>query len=89
MFARTLHPPRFSGAERWMPVRAAALRDMLFASVRRACCGLGGHQMMLHFEPGRLSLQCVACGAKTAGWRVAVRRTPPQSGAPRQAFTAS
>ena len=36
--------------------------------LRRTRCGLGGHSMMLEFEPGRLSLRCHDCGEQTAGW---------------------
>ena len=38
--------------------------------LRRAGCGLGGHMMLRHFEPGRLSLQCVRCGEQTPGWTI-------------------
>jgi hypothetical protein len=40
---------------------------------RRALCGLRGHEMLRHFEPGRLSLRCFMCGAETAGWTIDVR----------------
>jgi hypothetical protein len=43
---------------------AAAAADWL----RRTRCALGGHAMMLRFEPGRLSLRCQSCGAQTPGW---------------------
>ena len=41
--------------------------------LRRAKCGLGGHSMMLHFEPSRLSLQCQSCGHETPGWAIQAR----------------
>jgi hypothetical protein len=40
---------------------------------RQACCALRGHQLTLHFEPNRLSLQCLSCGMETPGWRIDVR----------------
>lgn len=43
------------------------------ACTRQALCGLRGHEMVLHFEPARLSLKCVACGAETPGWTIDVR----------------
>ena len=54
--------------------RAAA--DLLAAGswLRRARCGLGGHMMVWHFEPGRLSLQCVGCGEQTPGWTIGPHR---------------
>lgn len=38
--------------------------------LRRTRCGLGGHAMMLQFEPGRLSLRCQSCGEETPGWAI-------------------
>ena len=54
--------------------RAAA--DLIAAGgwLRRARCGLGGHMMVWHFEPGRLSLQCVGCGEQTPGWTIGAPR---------------
>jgi hypothetical protein len=51
--------------------------------LREAHCGLGGHAMILRFEPGRLSLQCMNCGHNTPGWTVrgGERREPsPRAG---------
>jgi len=36
----------------------------------RFWCGLHGHQIMLHFEPNKLSLECSLCGYATEGWEV-------------------
>ncbi|MBI4264808.1 MAG: hypothetical protein HY657_10560 [Acidobacteria bacterium] len=36
--------------------------------VRQFLCGLHGHDALLHFEQGRLSLQCTSCGYQTPGW---------------------
>ena len=49
-----------------------AVTDVAVAAdwLRRAQCGLGGHWMMLHFEPGRLSLRCQSCGHETPGWTI-------------------
>ena len=57
--------------------QSAVLRAMSFArgalrSTRRTMCALRGHDRFLHFEPNRLSLRCVACGAETPGWRIDV-----------------
>jgi hypothetical protein len=38
--------------------------------LRRFMCGLHGHDALLHFEQGRMSLQCVSCGYQTPGWDV-------------------
>lgn len=38
--------------------------------VRQFICGLHGHDALLHFEQGRMSLQCTSCGYETPGWDV-------------------
>jgi hypothetical protein len=38
-------------------------------------CGLSGHDLLLHVEPGRLSLRCISCPYETPGWAL---KTPPQ-----------
>ncbi len=45
--------------------------------VRQLMCGLHGHDALLHFGKGRLSLQCTSCGYETPGWdlKAAVART--------------
>ncbi len=42
----------------------------LINEVARIWCGVHGHQVMLHFEPNKLSLQCSLCGYATEGWDV-------------------
>jgi ribosomal protein L44E len=50
--------------------------DMASAARRlhRIRCGLGGHEMMLHFEPARIALECANCGEQTQGWRIQAPR---------------
>ena len=40
------------------------------ACVRRGWCRIRGHDLLLHFEPHRLSLRCVDCGWDSTGWMV-------------------
>lgn len=40
------------------------------AQVRQFICGLHGHDSLLHFEQGRMSLLCTSCGHETPGWDV-------------------
>ena len=42
----------------------------LIHHVARIWCGLNGHEIMLRFEPHKLSLQCSLCGYATEGWEV-------------------
>jgi hypothetical protein len=41
---------------------------MVTDRVRQFLCGLHGHDALLHFEHGRMSLQCTSCGYETPGW---------------------
>ena len=36
--------------------------------MRQFACGLHGHDALLHFETGRLSMRCTSCGYQTPGW---------------------
>jgi hypothetical protein len=46
--------------------------------LQEACCSLHGHDLLLHFEQGRVCLKCANCGRETAGWTIDRRlRTPP------------
>ena len=38
--------------------------------VRQFICGLHGHDTLLHFGEGRVSLLCSSCGYETPGWDV-------------------
>jgi len=38
--------------------------------LRQFMCGLHGHDGLLHFEPGRISLLCASCGHETPGWQI-------------------
>lgn len=58
--------------------------DRAVTHVQRFFCGLHGHDALLHFEQGRLSLVCASCGYETPGWDL--NAVPPcsQRGAPPQ-----
>jgi hypothetical protein len=38
--------------------------------VRQLICSLNGHDSLLHFEQGRMSLLCSSCGYESPGWDV-------------------
>jgi hypothetical protein len=49
----------------------------LVLQLRQFVCGMHGHDTLMHFEHGRISLLCASCGYETPGWDVkgaAVRR---------------
>ena len=38
--------------------------------LRQWLCGLHGHDTLLHFEHGRMSLLCSSCGYESPGWEL-------------------
>ena len=50
--------------------------------VRRAICGLFGHNTLLHFQQHRLSLRCASCGHETTGWTIAEDGSRARAAAP-------
>ena len=50
--------------------------------LRQFICGLHGHDSLLHFGDGRVSLLCSSCGHETPGWDV--KGTAMQRGARRE-----
>lgn len=42
--------------------------DRASRRARQFLCGLSGHDSLLHFQRGRMSLMCVLCGHETPGW---------------------
>ena len=51
--------------------------------MRQFICGLHGHDSLLHFGEGRVSLLCSSCGHETPGWDV--KGTPARREATRPA----
>ena len=49
----------------------------VITQLRRFICGLHGHDSLLHFGEGRVSLLCSSCGHETPGWDV--KGTPARS----------
>jgi hypothetical protein len=72
MLAASIHAARWDALGATAGSRAVALAWLAARRVREAICGLRRHDMVLHFEPDRLCLQCLACGARTQGWTLDV-----------------
>jgi hypothetical protein len=53
----------------------------VITQLRRFVCGLHGHDSLLHFGEGRVSLLCSSCGHETPGWDV--KGTPARNQAVR------
>ena len=52
-----------------LTIAATAMRH-----ARQFVCGLRGHDVLLHFEEHRMSLQCPSCGYESPGWDVHARQ---------------
>jgi len=52
---------------------------MVTDKVRQLLCSLHGHDALLHFEHGRMSLQCSSCGYETPGWDLRTGDKRPQA----------
>jgi len=73
VFARsTRQGVLFANDDRPMGARVAEVAQFLVSRAHEAFCGLRGHHMLLQFEPNRLSLRCLTCGAETPGWPLEV-----------------
>ena len=53
-----------------MSIGSAGLFTRLSAHVRQMICGMHGHDALLHFEHGRMSLLCSSCGYESPGWEL-------------------
>jgi hypothetical protein len=66
---------RLSNPARLTSPSARAIATSTWARLLRLlqstwCVTNGGHYKVLHTEPGRMALRCVACGHTTPGWAV-------------------
>ena len=49
-------------------------------------CGITGHNVLIRYQPTRLSLQCTTCGYESPGWELkpgvvaSARRSAPEHG---------
>ena len=59
--------------------KPGSLFGRLVDSIRRAFCGLRGHDTVLHFEGRRVMLRCTSCGHDSPGWEI-------DSAGPRRVF---
>jgi hypothetical protein len=57
------------------PMLEEGLGGRVMDWMRQTFCGIHGHDTMLHFEQGRMSLRCVSCGHETPGW--SLNEVPP------------
>ena len=54
------------------------LISQMTLKIRQGLCGLHGHDALMHFEKGHISLLCASCGHQSPGWEFgggAARRT--------------
>ena len=66
---RLLHHVGFHGSG-FSTAQAHERARGLLGRLYRRFCATRGHDLILQFEPGRLSLRCVDCGWESAGWMI-------------------
>ena len=49
---------------------STSLVGRLTHAIRKALCGLRGHDSVLHFEGKRVMLRCTSCGHDSPGWAI-------------------
>ena len=70
MTARALPQSRSTVLKLADPPDEQPLLARASARLRQILCALHGHDNVVHFERGRMSLQCVSCGHESPGWTV-------------------
>ena len=66
---RVSDPARLTAGR--VPASAASLWTRFARAIRSTWCVVnGGHYKVLHTEPDRMALRCVACGHMSPGWAV-------------------
>jgi hypothetical protein len=53
--------------------QTAHMTGVALCRVRQCLCAIRGHDVLLHFERRRLSLQCGTCGWNSPGWTIDAR----------------
>ena len=61
---------------------AAAVMARVGEQLRQFICGLHGHDTLLHFADGRVSLLCSSCGHESPGWDVKSKPSRQQTHVP-------
>jgi len=67
-----------AGAVNRDPHHGWLLLHRAISRIREISCALHGHDLMLHFAGGRMSLRCPTCGHETPGWFVGPSRVRSQ-----------
>jgi hypothetical protein len=75
MATESAHPHSTLSPTRGLLARAGG-------QVRQFICSLHGHDSLLHFEKGRVSLLCTSCGYETPGWDVKSAPARQEAAAP-------
>lgn len=68
---RVSEPARLTSTAAGFPARLASLWTRFTRFLQSTWCVVnGGHYKVLHTEPDRMALRCVACGHTSPGWAV-------------------
>lgn len=68
---RVTDPTRLTGTTAAVSATAVSLWTRAMRWLQSTWCVInGGHYKVLHTEPARMALRCVACGHMSPGWSV-------------------
>ena len=56
------------------------LISQMTSKLRQGLCGLHGHDALMHFEKGHISLLCTSCGHQSPGWEFGGAAAPRRAG---------
>lgn len=69
----TNYPQQLAAVAEITYEKTTATVSRAMARVGQWCCGLRGHDCVLHFEGNRVMMRCTSCGHDTPGWEISGR----------------
>jgi hypothetical protein len=65
-----IHSQHAMGAQSGVRVALSKAVEKGLRHLGQFLCGCRGHELLMHFEPRRLSLRCASCGYESHGWEI-------------------
>ena len=75
----TNYPQQLTASTVGRETTGTAIVARFVMRIGQLCCGLRGHDTVMHFEGKRVMMRCTSCGHDTPGWEISDR-------APRKRF---
>lgn len=65
-----IHSQHATGAQIGVRVALSKAVETGLRHLGQFLCACHGHELLMHFEPRRLSLRCESCGYESPGWEI-------------------